>query len=118
MRRSRFPKWADNHDTSPAGIKCELVIPITFTLEASFYDKMYSLEVYSCGRPWNRSGVFGRWLCQGASTYCSYNTERFVMLCARRDSSEKRSSIPMYDEQVRLMITNTKQLREGYKLGF
>jgi len=36
MGRSGLPEKHDNHTTSPGAIKCDLVVPITFTLEALF----------------------------------------------------------------------------------
>jgi hypothetical protein len=36
MGHSGLPKKPDGHITSPGAIKCDLVVPITLTLEASF----------------------------------------------------------------------------------
>jgi hypothetical protein len=36
MGDTRLPKKPDRHNTSPGAIKCDLVVPITLTLEALF----------------------------------------------------------------------------------
>jgi len=36
MGRSGLPEKPDSHNTSPGAIKCDLVVPIPSTLEASF----------------------------------------------------------------------------------
>ena len=77
MGHTGLPEKPDSHNASRGAIKCDLVVPITFTLEASSYFKTYFLKLNSCWSPSNRAGVLGRWFCQGAATYWSCNAEGF-----------------------------------------
>jgi len=44
MGRSELPEKPDSHNASRGAIKCDLVVPITFTLEASFLFQNIFLE--------------------------------------------------------------------------